>query len=56
MPEGPGRGQVVNLDVMLDEYYELRGWNKETGIPTKEKLKELGLNFVINDFEKRGIL
>ncbi len=28
---------------MKDEYYELRGWDKSTGIPTKEKLAELGL-------------
>jgi aldehyde:ferredoxin oxidoreductase len=30
---------------MLDEYYELRGWNKD-GVPTPEKLIELGLNDV----------
>jgi aldehyde:ferredoxin oxidoreductase len=28
---------------MLDDYYDERGWNKETGEPTQEKLKELGL-------------
>jgi aldehyde:ferredoxin oxidoreductase len=28
---------------MKDEYYDIRGWNKKTGIPTKEKLVELGL-------------
>jgi aldehyde:ferredoxin oxidoreductase len=33
---------VVELDKMLPEYYQLRGWDKE-GIPTKERLKELGL-------------
>jgi len=27
---------------MLDEYYTLRGWDKE-GIPTPEKQKELGI-------------
>ena len=30
------------LQKMLDEYYELRGWNKN-GIPTKQKLKELNI-------------
>jgi len=30
------------LDAMLDAYYERRGWDRE-GIPTKEKLSELGL-------------
>jgi len=29
---------------MLKEYYEARGWNTETGIPTKEKLSELKLH------------
>jgi aldehyde:ferredoxin oxidoreductase len=28
---------------MLDEYYKARGWSRETGIPTKEKLEQLGL-------------
>ncbi|MDP7286618.1 MAG: aldehyde ferredoxin oxidoreductase C-terminal domain-containing protein, partial [Phycisphaerae bacterium] len=31
-----------DLDAMLDEYYQLRGWSSE-GIPTDEKLAELGL-------------
>jgi len=41
MPEGPVKGQVVELDKMLAEYYKLRGW--VDGVPTKEKLKELGI-------------
>lgn len=41
MPEGPAKGHVVELDVMLKEYYELRGW--VNGIPTPEKLRELGI-------------
>ena len=42
MPEGPSKGLVVHLDEMLNEYYKLRGWD-QNGIPTKEKLRELGL-------------
>ncbi|MDI6641022.1 MAG: aldehyde ferredoxin oxidoreductase family protein [Elusimicrobiota bacterium] len=42
-PVGLPKGQVVELDEMLDEYYKYRGWDKKTGIPKKEKLKELGL-------------
>ena len=42
MPEGPAKGKVVELDRMLPEYYSLRGWD-EKGVPTQEKLKELGL-------------
>lgn len=39
---------------LLDAYYEFRGWNKE-GIPTKETLNQLGLDYVSEDFERRGI-
>lgn len=42
MPEGPNQGSVVRLSEMLPEYYRLRGWD-ESGRPTEEKLKELGL-------------
>ncbi|MDD3791803.1 MAG: aldehyde ferredoxin oxidoreductase family protein [Candidatus Bathyarchaeota archaeon] len=43
--EGPAKGAVVSqeeLDLLLDDYYQARGWLVE-GIPTKDKLKELGL-------------
>jgi benzoyl-CoA reductase subunit BamB len=40
---------------LLDAYYEFKGWNKE-GIPTGETLHELGLDYVSEDFLRRGIL
>jgi benzoyl-CoA reductase subunit BamB len=40
---------------LLDTYYKFKGWNNE-GIPTKESLNELGLDFVSEDFIQRGIL
>jgi benzoyl-CoA reductase subunit BamB len=39
---------------LLDEYYKYRGWNNE-GIPTKETLHELDLDYVSEDFDKRGV-
>ena len=39
----------------LDAYYEFKGWNNE-GIPTKETLDKLGLDYVSEDFVQRGIL
>lgn len=42
-PIGPSAGEVVELDVMLDEYYKVRGWDIETGLPLKETLVRLGL-------------
>ena len=45
MPEGsgPSTGSVLELEPMLDEYYRARGWDVDTGLPTREKLEELGL-------------
>jgi len=43
--EGPSKGAFVTqaeLDLLLDDYYESRGWTRE-GVPTKEKLMELGM-------------
>jgi aldehyde:ferredoxin oxidoreductase len=51
--EGPAKGSVVTqeeLDLLLDDYYQARGWNVE-GIPTKAKLKELGLEDFSNIIE-----
>ena len=46
-----GEGQVVRtLDKFLDEYYHLRGWTSN-GIPTRDKLRQLGLEYVIEEME-----
>jgi aldehyde:ferredoxin oxidoreductase len=42
LKEGAPTGQVWRPEEMLDEYYTLRGWDKE-GTPTAGKRKELGL-------------
>jgi aldehyde:ferredoxin oxidoreductase len=49
---GPSEGQFLrNPDGMLDEYYKVRGWDKN-GIPTEEKLKELGLEEIKGDLKR----
>ena len=43
--DGPVKGAMVTqeeLDLLLDDYYESRGWTLE-GVPTTAKLKELGM-------------
>jgi aldehyde:ferredoxin oxidoreductase len=34
----------AEFQAALDDYYELAGWDKRTGMPTEAKLKGLGLN------------
>ena len=52
LPEGPAKGMVIDeetLEKLKDAYYEFRGWDKKTGKPTTEKLRELGLDDIIKD-------
>jgi aldehyde:ferredoxin oxidoreductase len=44
------------FEKMKDEYYDLRGWSKETGVPTRETLEKAKLKYVADDLEKRGVL
>ncbi len=42
MPGGAAKGQVVELEQLLADYYKVRQWD-ERGAPTQEKLDALGL-------------
>ena len=55
MPTGPSKGGLPNLDEMLDEYYEYRGCDRETGYPKESKLKELHLDFVVDELKPIGM-
>jgi len=44
--EGPAKGHIIELDVMLDEYYEERRWNHD-GFPSDDKIKELKLELFL---------
>ena len=55
-PEDHWRKRFPELEAkLLDEYYKFKGWNNQ-GIPTKESLHELSLDYVSEDFLQRGIL
>jgi aldehyde:ferredoxin oxidoreductase len=47
--EGGSKGSVCKLGEMIPEYYKLRGWDQNTGKPTREKLEELNLPNVATD-------
>jgi len=52
LPNGGSAGYVIPLEEMLEAYYIARGWDNETGKPTPEKLRELGLSDYIKDIWK----
>ncbi|WP_025324318.1 aldehyde ferredoxin oxidoreductase family protein [Deferrisoma camini] len=55
-PENHWKHRFPELEKeLLDTYYKFKGWN-EDGIPTKETLEALGLDYVAQEFLERGIL
>jgi len=56
LKRGASAGHVIELEKMLMEYYDTRGWDKNTSIPTAEKLKALNLIDVLEDLQRRGLL
>jgi len=54
---GPHEGRVVDkaeLEKAKSRSYELRGWDVDTGWPTKETYERLGLKDVAENLEKHG--
>ena len=47
LPSGESKGQIVELNALLDDYYNVMGWNSN-GVPKEEKLKELELTQYFN--------
>ncbi|MFC2102448.1 aldehyde ferredoxin oxidoreductase C-terminal domain-containing protein, partial [Bacteroidota bacterium] len=54
-PENHWKKRFPELEKeLLDTYYTFKGWNND-GIPTPESLDDLGLGYVREEFEKKGI-
>ncbi len=59
VPRGNLAGYKIDEDKynkMLDEYYDLHHWDRETSYPTRKALVDLGLESVANDLEAIGKL
>jgi aldehyde:ferredoxin oxidoreductase len=48
-PDGGSAGFVPDIEGMLFTYYEARGWDLETGKPSREKLMALDLDDIAQD-------
>ena len=49
---GPLKGVTVDIDRQVRDFLEAMGWDTTTGVPKKETLKDLGLDFVAADLHK----
>jgi benzoyl-CoA reductase subunit BamB len=55
-PEDHWKRRFPDLEKkLLDEYYKYKGWNND-GVPTKETLHELDLDYVYDEFVRMGLL
>lgn len=56
MPEGPAKGKVYDiLDEMKEAWYTVQGWDTTTGIPTRNRLVQLGLSDIADDLQAHGV-
>ncbi len=57
-PEGPHKGKTGSMmfEPVLDEYYEWRGWDKQSGLQTRSKLEELGMEDIAEVLAKEKVL
>jgi aldehyde:ferredoxin oxidoreductase len=46
---GPLQGITVDAHIMISEYCETMGWDPGSGRPSREKLRELGLDLIVQD-------
>lgn len=56
--EGPYKGERLDAEKweqMLDRYYDLHGWDKDTGWPTRRGLASIGLKGVADRLIREGI-
>jgi aldehyde:ferredoxin oxidoreductase len=55
---GPLKGKVIDrgqFSATRDVVYDMLGWDRQTAAPKRWKLYELGLDWVVQDMEKRGL-
>lgn len=53
------KGAIINrveFEKLKDEYYELRGWDVESGLQTKASLEKLQLADIADELDKKGLL
>jgi len=48
LPEGGQEGYVPDVQTLLDEYYAVSGWERASGRPLPDTLRQLGLDFTLS--------
>ena len=56
LPDGPAKGRCVDPEAlarMINQYYDLMAWDQRTGNPNHAKLLELGLDWTIEEGDRK---
>jgi aldehyde:ferredoxin oxidoreductase len=59
LKSGRAEGEIFDpeiLEKMLDEYYDKRGWDRESGLLKRSALVKLGMSDVANRLKKENLL
>jgi aldehyde:ferredoxin oxidoreductase len=48
LPEGGQEGYIPHVETLLDEYYAVSGWERASGRPLPDTLRQLGLDFTLS--------
>lgn len=51
VPDGASMGQIFEMEILLRDYYTAREWDLQSGVPTRKKLDELGLQSIATDLK-----
>ena len=55
LPDGNSKGAIFEIEPMLNEYYAERDWDSETGVPKAEKLRKIGLAYIVEDLKRNRV-
>lgn len=47
--KGANKGRSVDVDTMMKDYWELFGWDRETGIPSQDIINKVDIDYVGRD-------
>jgi aldehyde:ferredoxin oxidoreductase len=51
LKDGPHRNVTIDVDAFKKEYCDVMGWDPDTGVPYDKTLRELGLEYVIDQIK-----
>jgi len=55
LTEGNVRGVTVDYKNLIREFLEFTGWDTHTTVPSEESLRDLGMEFLIDDMSKVNV-